>query len=153
MRSNSYSFSRIFAAYTMAIVLAALCWLDATATYANNASAQRLPPLPLPKPLLQQHLTKQNAAVYPSRWLGPADELAALHAIATALSSVGDGGAYIWRRRNGLLSGLIQPTTSFKGKSGEICRHVIIRLSSKSYSRQVEGIACRDPKGSWSLSG
>jgi len=137
----------------MAVLLAALSWLSATATFASNASASRPPPLPRPKPMLQKHLIKPKMPVRPSRWLGLGDELATLHAIATALSSVGDGGAYVWQRRNGLLSGLIRPTTSFKSQSGAACRHVIVRLSSRRYSRQIEGIASQDPNGTRSLNG
>ena len=81
------------------------------------------------------------------------DELAALHAIQIALQAVGDGDAYIWHRGHGLLGGMIRPTTSFKGPDGTICRHIIIRFNSGRYSREAEGIACRDTSGRWSLSG
>ncbi len=89
----------------------------------------------------------------PSVLLDRADELATLHAIDTALSEVGDGATYVWQRGHGLLNGLIRPTTSFKSAQGQVCRHVIIMLTSNRYTRQLEGIACRDADGAWTLSG
>ncbi len=88
-----------------------------------------------------------------SLMLDERDELATLHAIHMALQTVGDGGAYIWHRDNGLLDGVVRPTTSFKAADGSICRHIIIELNSGRYSRKAEGIACRDARGRWSLSG
>jgi len=163
---------RPFAAYLAAIMLAALCWQDATSVYAGNAPvAASLPPLPHQRPAFEAKsngidalkdrpfansspvILRQQPLIRPSSKLGPSDEIAALHAIHTALSSVGDGGAFVWQRRSGLLTGLIRPTTSFKSSSGDICRHIIIRLNSKRYTREVEGIACRDKAGAWSLTG
>jgi surface antigen len=89
----------------------------------------------------------------PSLMLDERDELATLHAIHMALQTVGDGGAYIWHRDNGLLDGVVRPTTSFKSAHGSVCRHIIIELNSGPYSRKAEGIACRDARGRWSLSG
>jgi hypothetical protein len=93
------------------------------------------------------------AAPAPSLVLDESDETATLHAIHIALQTVGDGGAYVWHRGHGLLDGMIRPTTSFKGANGQVCRHIIIRLNSGRYSREVEGIACQDASGRWSLSG
>jgi surface antigen len=81
------------------------------------------------------------------------DEIAALEVVQIALSEVGDGSSYIWHRRNGRLSGIVQPTASFRDHNGQICRHVIVSLSSGSYSRQAEGIACRLANGIWQLEG
>ena len=89
----------------------------------------------------------------PSLMLDERDELATLHAIHMALQMVGDGGAYVWHRENGLLDGVVRPTTSFKSADGSVCRHIIIELNSGRYSRKAEGIACRDAHGRWSLSG
>ncbi len=89
----------------------------------------------------------------PSLILDEGDEIATLNAIHTALQTVGDGGAYVWHRRHGLLDGIIQPTTSFKSADGSVCRHIVIQLNSGAYSREVEGIACRGADGRWSLSG
>ncbi|MFT5508600.1 MAG: hypothetical protein ACI89J_001676 [Hyphomicrobiaceae bacterium] len=163
---------RPFAAYLAAIMLAALCWQDATSAYAGNTPvAVPLPPLPEQKPLRKARpsemrpspirpfansspvILRRQPLIRPSSKLGLGDEIATLHAIHTALSSVGDGGAFVWQRGNGLLTGLIRPTTSFKSNNGEICRHIIIRLNSKLYTREAEGIACRDTTGAWSLSG
>ena len=173
---------RPFAVYLAAIMLAALCWQDATSVYAGNAPlGAQMPPLPQPKPQLKTIpfkampsetgpsqtgrsdarpfagsspvILRRQPLIRPSSKLGLGDEIATLHAIHTALSSVGDGGAFVWQRGNGLLTGLIRPTTSFKSSNGDICRHVIIRLNSKLYTREVEGIACRDTSGAWSLSG
>lgn len=160
---HSLSFNlRSFVAYVAATIVAALCWQNATSASAKPLEIRTSqPPLPQQKPL---ETAKRNPVSHaptnqrtmprsPTARFGPMDEIATLHAIHQALSSVGDGGAYVWRRGNGQLTGLFRPTTSFKSGNGEICRHIIIRLNSKNYSREVEGIACRDNAGGWSLSG
>lgn len=156
MRSSSNLSVHPFAAYVSTLVLAAMCWLDATAAFAGNTPiAGQTPPLPTIAPQAQSvHQTPNVNRIKtnrPNRLLGFADEVATLHAIHTALNSVGDGGAFVWQRGNGRLDGLIRPTASFKSSSGQICRHVIIRLTSGYYSREVEGIACQDGSGTWSL--
>ncbi len=162
MRSSQTAYPRPISAAICLSVLIAACWINTSTVGAENRRASEpLPPLPERKSSLDRQqsnrfampVLRRNVRITPNRWLGRADEIATLYAIQTALSSVGDGGAYVWQRRNGLLDGLIRPTTSFKSSSGEICRHLIIRLNSKHYSREIEGIACRDPSGVWSLSG
>jgi surface antigen len=105
----------------------------------------------------KKSLEGQRPAIFqsprPSLILDEGDEIATLNAIHTALQTVGDGGAYVWQRPHGLLDGIIQPTASFKNANGDVCRHLVIRLNSGAYSRQVEGIACRASDGRWSLSG
>jgi len=81
------------------------------------------------------------------------DEIAALERIQYALSEVSDGKTYVWRRWHGRLSGLVQPTTSFKGDDGRICRHLIVLMTTGSTTRKQEGIACRLPSGRWQLDG
>ncbi len=81
------------------------------------------------------------------------DEIAALEALQFALSEVGDGAAYVWQRRNGRLSGYVKPTASFRDRSGQVCRHILVMLSSGTYARKAEVIACRGDKGIWSLTG
>jgi 17 kDa outer membrane surface antigen len=81
------------------------------------------------------------------------DEVAALEALHLALTEVGDGSSYVWQRRNGELSGVVQPTASFKDANGRICRHIVLLLSSQDYSKRTEGIACRLSHGAWQLEG
>lgn len=81
------------------------------------------------------------------------DEIAALEAVHLALTEVGDGSSYVWHQKAGRLSGVIQPTASFRDSAGKICRHLVIALSSDGYSRTTEGVACRLPNGSWQLEG
>lgn len=85
--------------------------------------------------------------------LDDTDQLAALESVQYALSEVADGSTYVWHRHGGALSGLVQPTSSFKDASGNICRHIVIMLSSTSRSRRAEGIACRMDGGVWRLEG
>lgn len=85
--------------------------------------------------------------------LDGSDETAALEAVQVALSEVGDGSTYVWQRRGGRISGLVQPTTSFKDAKGRVCRHLVITLASGAYSRKAEGIACRLDDGVWQLEG
>ncbi len=85
--------------------------------------------------------------------LDEADAIAALEAVQLALSEVSDGATYIWHRRHGRLSGAVKPTSSFKDTNGQICRHIVMAMTSGEYSRKAEGIACRGAKGVWTLEG
>ena len=87
-----------------------------------------------------------------ARPLGVTDEIAALDAIRIALTQVGDGSSFVWHHA-GRLSGVVQPTHSFKDASGRICRHIVVVLSSGMRSGRVEGIACRMVDGNWQLEG
>ena len=81
------------------------------------------------------------------------DEVATLDAIHIALSQVGDGGTYVWHRQHGRLSGIMQPTQSFKDVGGNVCRHLLIMLVSGRHTQRTEGIACRLGNGRWQLDG
>ncbi len=81
------------------------------------------------------------------------DEMATLDAISIALSQVGDGGTYVWQRLHGRLSGVFQPTQSFKDRGGNVCRHLVIMLTSGRHTQRTEGIACRLANGRWQLDG
>ena len=85
--------------------------------------------------------------------LDETDALAALEGIGVALVEVADGGAYVWHRRDGKLSGMAQPTSSFKDRDGQPCRHIVVALNSFARSRTIEGIACRAADGNWLLTG
>lgn len=92
-------------------------------------------------------------AALPPRKLDVKDEIAALERIQYALSEVGDGSTYVWRRWHGRLSGVIHPTTSFKDKSGKVCRHLVVLLTTGKRTSKMEGIACRLASGRWRLDG
>ena len=62
------------------------------------------------------------------------DEVAALDAIRVALSQVPDGSAYVWHRRHGRMSGIVQPTVSFKDTSGRVCRHIVVTMTRPAIS-------------------
>jgi hypothetical protein len=81
------------------------------------------------------------------------DEIAALEAIRVALSEVGDGSTYVWHRKHGRLSGIVQPTASFKDPIGRVCRHIVLIMTVGTATGRAEGIACRLPNGRWQLDG
>jgi len=85
--------------------------------------------------------------------LDAGDEVAALSSVQHGLSATADGSTYIWHRNNGRLSGLVQPTSSFKNVDGAICRHVVVMMTTGVKNRKTEGIACRQANGVWSLEG
>ena len=85
--------------------------------------------------------------------LDEGDEIAALEAIRIALSEVGDGSTFVWRRANGRISGVVKPTSSFKAADGKICRHILIVLAAGRRSGKIEGVACRLDNGRWELDG
>lgn len=80
-----------------------------------------------------------------------ADEAGALEAIHFALTETEDGGSYVWHGRSGEISGVIQPTSSFRDAGGSFCRHMVMLLSTGDRTRRAEGIACRHLNGTWSL--
>ena len=81
------------------------------------------------------------------------DEIAALEAIRVALTEVGDGGTYVWYRQHGRLSGIVQPTASFKDAAGRVCRHILLIMTVGTATGRAEGIACRLGDGRWQLDG
>lgn len=81
------------------------------------------------------------------------DEAAALEAVTVALTEVGDGSTYVWYRHGGRLSGLVQPTQTFRDVLGRVCRHLVVTLNDASRSKRTEGIACRLDDGGWELDG
>lgn len=81
------------------------------------------------------------------------DQIAALERIQYALSEVGDGSTYVWRRWHGHLSGIVQPTSSFKDASGRVCRHMVVLLTTGKRTKKIEGVACRLQSGRWQLDG
>jgi surface antigen len=70
-----------------------------------------------------------------------------------ALTEVGDGGTYVWRRNHGRLSGIVQPTASFKDPGGRVCRHLVLIMTVGTATGRAEGIACRLADGRWQLDG
>jgi surface antigen len=85
--------------------------------------------------------------------LDEADEIAALESVQLALSRAGDGTTFVWRRNNGRLSGLVNPTSSFRNGEGAICRHIVVLLTTGLLTKKTEGVACRLPNGRWRLDG
>jgi hypothetical protein len=85
--------------------------------------------------------------------LDDSDEIAALSAIGRALREVADGSTYVWYRWHGRLSGVVQPTASFRDAAGRVCRHIVVILTTGARTGRVEGIACRLDDGNWQLEG
>jgi hypothetical protein len=111
------------------------------------------PSQPSNEPLQRDKLWPKPSLADLKATLDDTDAIAALEAMQLALTEVGDGATYVWHRKHGRLSGAIQPTSSFKDASGHICRHIIVAMTSGSYSRKAEGIACRLKSGIWNLEG
>jgi len=85
--------------------------------------------------------------------LDQSDRAAAMQALELALSELGDGVTLVWRLPERELVGRIKPVSAFRDDQGRVCRHVVYSLALGTYQRQIEGVACRESDGSWSLSG
>lgn len=81
------------------------------------------------------------------------DRAAALESVQIALARVADGSMYVWHRPSGTFSGSVKPTSTFRRTNGELCRHLVMELSSEENFRTVEGVACREANGVWRLEG
>ena len=85
--------------------------------------------------------------------LDDSDRAVALNALQVALTELGDGATLIWRRPSRGLTGVIKPVSAFRDDEGRVCRHLTYSLSLGTFIREVEGTACREPGGAWSLTG
>ena len=85
--------------------------------------------------------------------LDRSDRAAAMQALELALSELGDEVTLVWQRPERGLVGRIKPVSAFRDDQGRVCRHVLYSLALGTYQRQIEGVACRESDGSWSLSG
>jgi hypothetical protein len=123
-----------------------------TCLFASGANAGPMRTEGAPLPWLQPTSRPTTLAELKAR-LDESDRHAALQALDFALSELSDGAAYFWGRSNRSLTGMVMPTMAFRDGQGRVCRHVIYMLALGSYSKSIEGIACRRPDGVWSLSG
>jgi surface antigen len=85
--------------------------------------------------------------------LDQSDRIVAMQALDLALSELGDGVTLVWQRPERGLVGRIKPVSAFRDDKGRVCRDLIYSLALGAHQRQIEGVACREPDGSWSLSG
>src|SRR5262249_6113556 len=85
--------------------------------------------------------------------LDQSDRQAAYQALALALDELGDGVTLIWKRPARGLEGRIKPVSAFRDDKGRVCRHIVYSLALGGYEKEIEGNACRETDGSWSLAG
>jgi surface antigen len=81
------------------------------------------------------------------------DRIVALKALELALTELGDGTTLVWQRPGRGLVGRVKPVSAFRDAKGRICRTVVYALALGGYQREIEGVACREQDGSWSLAG
>jgi surface antigen len=127
-------------ALVLSVLLPALLPLKAEESGASNAAAVATSHAP-------QGLTELKSS------LDHSDRTVALQALQMALTELGDGATLSWRRPATQISGRIKPVSAFRDDQGRICRHVIYQLALGAYEKKIEGVACRDGDGHWSISG
>jgi hypothetical protein len=140
----------VAAAFVTGFTLVTFVFLSADFALANSNQPEAAAPCTCPES--DRKSAKPKFAGLGSE-LDESDERAALESLQVALSKVSDGSSYVWHRANGRLSGLIQPTSSFRNESGAICRHIMVLLTTGERTKKREGIACRMENGLWRLDG
>ena len=141
--SSHSSLVTLAAASLTAFALVALVFLSSGCAHADNLQSVELTD--------KCETTKQIMCA--RRKLNESDKIALLERFQYALSEIGDGSTYIWRRWHGGLSATVHPTASFRDDLGQVCRHVEILLTNGKRTKKTEGIACRLPGGRWQLDG
>lgn len=131
--------------------LPALAGLALTATAAAAFPLFAAAGVPVATPQATKPSEHGLAIVRPGRRVDARS--AALEGAQIALSRVADGSTYLWYQRDGTYAASFKPTLSFRGARGELCRHLVMELSSQHDFRVVEGIACREANGIWRLEG
>lgn len=118
---------------------------------------------PLPLKAEEQGAASVAAAIEPSAKgqaptltqlrarLDQSDRALAVRALEMALTELSDGATLVWRRPSKSLGGTVKPVAAFRDDAGRICRHVVYSLTLGAYEKTVEGTACRDADGRWSL--
>ncbi len=145
MRSLSSFVS--YAAYgVMAFFLVATALMTSPEAYAEDASLNHGRTSCLP-------ICKNSPATIAKAPRNTTDIAATLESVQYALSNVGDGGTYVWRRAGSKLSGIVQPTRSFRNAKGSVCRFLVMLVSQGVKTAKAEGIACRLEDGRWNLEG
>jgi hypothetical protein len=129
----------------------AACTCPPGAANPGPAAGQNAPPAETPP--ADRLWPKPSFADLGKSQLDDNDAVAALEAIHIGLTDVADGASYVWHRGNGRLSGAVSPTQSFKDAKGQVCRHVVISLSSGLTHKRNEVIACRTAGGVWNMAG
>ena len=66
---------------------------------------------------------------------------------------LGDGTTLVWQRPGRGLVGRVKPVSAFRDAKGRICRTVVYALALGGYQREIDGVACREQDGSWSIAG
>lgn len=104
-------------------------------------------------PDAERRASRPKFADFNAPRLDEADEIAALESIQVGLTRMDDGAPFVWKRANGHLSGIVRPTSSFRNAKGDLCRHVVVLLTTGFKTRTAEGIACRAADRRWVLEG
>ena len=111
---------------------------------------------PAPSLLKAEERQAEAEAVSDNRRARPDDgfdRIVARRALEFALSELGDGATLVWRRPGRGLVGRVKPVSAFRDAKGRVCRTVVYALALGGYQREIEGVACREQDGSWSLAG
>ncbi len=124
----------------LSVLLPTLSPLKAGENGANDIAAVATRPAP-------QGLTELKST------LDHSDRTVALQALQMALTELGDGVTLVWRRPVSQLSGRVKPVSAFRDDQGRICRHVVYSLVHDGHQREIEGVACREEDGRWSIAG
>ena len=103
--------------------------------------------------LLKADARQAEAAVSDKRDGAGGDRIVALRALELALTELGDGTTLVWRSPEHGLIGRVKPVSAFRDAKGRVCRTVVYALAFGGYQREIEGVACREQDGSWSLAG
>ena len=129
----------------------AVCAALSSLPYDRARAGDEIVDPPAPRRELRANERQSSPNNRVSTGLDDVDAVAVLEGIRIALTEVGDGGSYVWHRRDGVLSGMAQPTKSFKDAAGQPCRNLTVMLNTYGRSSRIEGTACRTTDDRWIL--
>ena len=85
--------------------------------------------------------------------LDRADQAAASRAQIQALETAPTGSTVVWRNPDSGNAGRVQPLGTYRTTSGEFCREFQHTVLVGGEAQDAFGTACRQPDGSWRISG